>query len=448
MSLEIWKEKNAKARSYAHFDERVSLEQVWDYISNPDNVKKHGFYPFIHYEKKFNKYVREKGRGYIKEKSRHLCYSAHIDRYIYSYYGYLLNQKYNEYLEYRHMNMVAVAYRDNLHKNNIHFAKRAFDFIRETQECFIIIGDFTDFFDSLNHCYLKKRICDVLNTERLSDDYYAVFKNITKYSVWELIDILEINGLEDSERNIHVLNSKRKVLSKKEFKDNKKKCIVQHKEEYGVPQGSAISAVLANIYMIKADEKINIIAKKYNGLYMRYSDDFIIILPKMTEDNFRIILNNINLVIKNIPNLVLQPEKTKIYRYKEKYLENCNEKFMDSVPNGKNVIDYLGFSFDGKEITIRDKTISKYYYRMYRKLKTIVKSQGYTPYGKRISCKNLYEGYSIKGARRKDSEGNKKGNFITYVQRAQKIFGKEEPIDRKTRRHMVKIRRILDKVFK
>lgn len=254
--------------------------------------------------------------------------------------------------------------------------------------------------------------------------------------------------MEDSERNIHVLNSKRKVLSKKEFKDNKKKCIVQHKEEYGVPQGSAISAVLANIYMIKADEKINIIAKKYNGLYMRYSDDFIIILPKMTEDNFRIILNNINLVIKNIPNLVLQPEKTKIYRYKEKYLENCNEKFMDSVPNGKNVIDYLGFSFDGKEITIRDKTISKYYYRMYRKLKTIVKSQGYTPYGKRISCKNLYEGYSIKGARRKDSEGNKKGNFITYVQRAQKIFGKEEPIDRKTRRHMVKIRRILDKVFK
>lgn len=47
--------------------------------------------------------------GYIKEKSRHLCYSAHIDRYIYSYYGYLLNQKYNKYLEKRNMDMVAVA---------------------------------------------------------------------------------------------------------------------------------------------------------------------------------------------------------------------------------------------------------------------------------------------------------------------------------------------------
>ncbi len=93
------------------------------YISDPTNIVKHGFYPFIHYEKKFNKFTRKDGRGYIKEKSRHLCYSAHIDRYIYSYYGYLLNQKYNKYLEERNMNLVAVAYRDNLHKNNIHFAK-------------------------------------------------------------------------------------------------------------------------------------------------------------------------------------------------------------------------------------------------------------------------------------------------------------------------------------
>ena len=97
MDLYEWKTKNANARKYAHFDEKVSLDKVWDYISDPTNIAKHGFYPFIHYEKKFNKFTRKDGRGYIKEKSRHLCYSAHIDRYIYSYYGYLLNQKYNKY---------------------------------------------------------------------------------------------------------------------------------------------------------------------------------------------------------------------------------------------------------------------------------------------------------------------------------------------------------------
>ena len=66
MDLYEWKTKNANARKYAHFDEKVSLDKVWDYISDPTNIVKHGFYPFIHYEKKFNKFTRKDG---IKEKS-------------------------------------------------------------------------------------------------------------------------------------------------------------------------------------------------------------------------------------------------------------------------------------------------------------------------------------------------------------------------------------------
>ena len=54
MDLEEWKNKNRASRHYAHFDEKISLGRAWNYISNPENVKKHGFYPFIHYEKKFN----------------------------------------------------------------------------------------------------------------------------------------------------------------------------------------------------------------------------------------------------------------------------------------------------------------------------------------------------------------------------------------------------------
>lgn len=448
MELEEWKEKNAKARKYAHFDDKVSLEKVWNYISCPSNIKRHGFYPFIHYEKKFNKFKKENGKGSIKEKSRHLCYSAHIDRYIYSYYGYLLNQEYNMYLEKHNMNMVAVAYRDNLHKSNIHFAKIAFECVKECGECFIIIGDFSNFFDSLDHNYLKKQICNVLGVNMLSPDYYAVFKNITKYSIWELTDLLKLNDLDDTEEDIKKLNSKRKVLSGDGFKRYKSKYIQKHEKSYGIPQGSAISAVLANVYMIKADEQMKQLVDEYNGLYMRYSDDFIVILPKISDGTFKNMLDSIRNIIKSVPNLVLQPEKTQLYKYKDKKLNSCNACFLKDVPNGKNEIDYLGFTFDGKEITIRDKTISKYYYRLYRKLKTIVKNDGFTSSGKKISCKNLYEKYSIKGARLKDVNGHTKGNFITYVQRAQKVFGENEPIDRKTRKHMLKIRRTLDEVFK
>ena len=62
---------------------------------------------------------------------------------------------------------------------------------------------------------------------------------------------------------------------------------------------------------------------------------------------------------------------------------------------------------------------------------------GYTAKGKHISCKNLYEKYSIRGAYRK------KGNFLSYVNRARAEFGSSEAIDRDTKRHMQKIRHAL-----
>ena len=40
MDLYEWKTKNANARKYAHFDEKVSLDKVWDYISDPTNIMK------------------------------------------------------------------------------------------------------------------------------------------------------------------------------------------------------------------------------------------------------------------------------------------------------------------------------------------------------------------------------------------------------------------------
>ena len=448
MEVGEWKEKNAKARRYAHFDDKVSLDRVWSYISNPNNIATHGFYPFIHYQKEQNKFKQ----GEIVPKSRKICYSAHVDRYIYSYYGFKLNQFYNDYVLKKRLDEIAVAYRDNLKKSNIHFAKKAIDRIRNLGNCFIIIGDFTDFFDSLDHGYLKQMLLKLLDMDYLPNDYYAVYKNITRYSMWDLENLLELNQLPNNEKGIKEFNCKDKAIELDDFKKIKKgnpDILKINKSGFGVPQGSAISAVLSNIYMLDFDEELTTLVRSHNGMYMRYSDDFIVILPKKNEDIFKAQYIEIVNIISKVPRLKLQQQKTQVFSYEKMELKSCNSLVLCDVPNGKNFINYLGFTFDGKEVTIREKTVAKYYYRMYRKLKTIIKHKGVTSTGKRINCKNIYEKYSIKGAGGNSDElFSKKGNFISYVQRAGRIFGEPESINRKTKRHMLKIRRRLDKAFK
>ena len=150
-------------KGYAHFDVRTNIEKQRNYISDPCKVAAHGFYPFIHYQKQMNKFSREKG---IVPKTREICYAAHIDRCIYQYYSFLINQMYNERADHDGIAKVAVAYRTNFNgKNNIHFSKWAFDKIKQLGKAYIMIGDFTDFFDNLDHSYLKQQCCSLLRCQ-------------------------------------------------------------------------------------------------------------------------------------------------------------------------------------------------------------------------------------------------------------------------------------------
>lgn len=89
-------------------------------------------------------WISSKGKGKV-EKRRDICYAAHVDRCIYQYYSHLLNELYNQRTDEDGITEVAVAYRTNLGKSNIQFAKAAYDFIRESKDCYVMIGDFTHF---------------------------------------------------------------------------------------------------------------------------------------------------------------------------------------------------------------------------------------------------------------------------------------------------------------
>ncbi len=430
--FELWLEKNNTIKSYAHFDRRISIKSVLSDIENPEKIAKHSFMPFIHYELKFQKYSKTSGRS---TKIRQLYYSSHYDRCIYQYYAYLLNNHYNQTAKQSSINDVAIAYRNNLKKNNIHFAKEAFDFIRGQENCVIIVGDFKDFFDTLEHAYLKKQICSILRITTLPKDYYQVFKSITKFSYVDLIDIFNHYDLTDTEENRRLLNNKPVILPIQQLRANKS-MIKQNPHPYGIPQGSAISAILSNIYMLEFDKQINNYVKSIGGKYLRYSDDTIFILPIKSFSDIQPIYQFITHTISSIPNLTMQPSKTKVYTYSSEHLKNC-DSIIGNACDGKNIIDYLGFSFDGKTITIRDKTLSKYYYRTYKKARTIKIRNGVSPLGNKISCKNLYKTYSLKGYK------IGQGNFLTYVKKCKKIFGPTERVHIVINKHFGKIKKHL-----
>lgn len=433
-------------RPYAHFDYRTNIAQQRYYLSSPDNISRHGFYPFIHYKQKQVAYSKENGK---KVKERDICYAAHIDRCIYQYYSFILGELYNQRVELDGMPQAAAAYRTDLHQCNIHFAKRAIDCIRNSSPCYVMIGDFTGFFDSLDHKYLKRQWCSLLGKDRLPKDHYNVFKNITQYSIWELSDLLELNHLEDNRKGRKELNSRSRVLEREKFHANRSH-IKQNSNEFGIPQGSSISGLLANVYMLEADKQINDLITSLNGLYMRYSDDFIIVIPD-TGPETQQTLRDITALF-NIDGLKLEPHKTQYFRFENRELVNCGSMFGVPEEYHKRFINFLGFTFDGKTVSVRMKTIGKYYCRMYKKAKTIRDNGGYSPRTrKHISCQNLYGLYSDRGAHGcwiKQKDGTNKrhsGNFLTYIQRSKKIFGTQESIDRDTRRHMAKIRKALDK---
>lgn len=448
-------------RYYTHFDVRSKLNKYKSFLLNDAEISRHPFFPFIKATQTVNKFYKGEQKP---PKKRDIMYCAHVDRYIYQYYNYKLNIMYNENEQVKKMNESVIAYRTNMGKNNIHFAKEVFDFIESNndEKMVIIVGDFTSFFDNLKHDVLLKKIKKIMRVEYLPKDWYAVIKSLMKYSYVEIGKLINLNTFANEELNIDYYlasESKKKKMIKEfnkltraiEMKEwnnlRKKKGIInRNKNDFGIPQGSPMSALLSNIYMIDFDLELYEYTQTKKGLYRRYSDDFIIILPFAHLDEVCEIIEK----QKEENGLELEKQKTKIIYSYNKHLffedENRNEKATS--------LDYLGFTYDGRNVRIRDKTTTKYYYRMYRKIKTIkAHTNGSAPekksWNKGIAMMDLYQKFSEKGAKTgkillKGKKIEKRGNYLTYVSRAKNIFSDRSLIHH-TSHHYEKIRKKLKK---
>jgi hypothetical protein len=209
-------------------------------------------------------------------------------------------------------------------------------------------------------------------------------------------------------------------------------------QKRGIPQGAPISALLSNIYMLDFDIVIAREVEELGGLYRRYCDDIMIVVPTADVDRIEA------LAIQEIEKLklVINPNKTTKADFPEDP-SHC------ALNNGK--IQYLGFDFNGTQKLIRASSLSRYYSKMrkgvklakqtQRKHNRLARKAGLPETGLRTRQLQIRYTYLIKRRfKQKEFLGERQSeNFITYAHRAAAMMDAPE-IKRQVRNHPKKLK--------
>lgn len=439
----------ATKKSYAHFDYRVAFKDVEARVCDADFIQRHAFLPLI-----ANKLCHVRfWDGKKTLKTRDIAYASHLDHRIFQYYALQWGKLYDRRALETGIGGVAAAYRSGFHLTNYSVAADAIDAIRRQGDSLVITGDFTHFFDNLDHSYLRKAVRGFFNEGMLPPDHYQVLKNILHYCYWPVGDLVRRNGLcwidlqpddpftfgnsasKVRFKALRSLNRLPRILTPAEFSACKDSSIVvpwkERHDARGIPQGLATSGVLANMYMFDIDAQINACVASVNGRYIRYCDDLIIVVPAKDLKTASKALA----LAQGVPAVELQDEKTKIHRVNDGKVEQLSfdallageMEVVRTAHHAGNHVSFLGFDFDGKDVRIRQSTVGRFYSRFYRAAKSIGRladNPDKHPSKKRVSA--LYEHYSPKGSRSSDKRGASEpscyGNYLSYVARAQKAF--------------------------
>lgn len=402
-----------KSRSYLHFDLPLSKKQACSFVIIPENIQSHSFYPFLHYVQSTSKLKDCNGVLLRHEKKRPISYAAHKDSHIFAYYTYLLNKEYESIIsnEYNYLNDSILAFR-KLGKSNIDFAKQAFDTIKELGNCAVLALDITGFFDNLDHNFLKKSWCKILKVNTLPPDHYAVYKAITKFSTVNTEEVLKYFNISKNKANLKSYKNKR-ICTAQEFREFRDHQLINpiktNNNNFAIPQGSPISALLSNIYMLDFDVVVFDFLNKLNPQfkYFRYCDDILCIIDNKNMDKVE------NFIVSEIGKLKLQINEKKTEKV---IFHRVNNKLESDT-----ALQYLGFILKNDSISLRSTGFTRYSNKMKRGVSlaqqthrkfTIIRRRR-KQCVKKLYKKKLYLTYSHFGKR----------NFISYGKRAAITFG-------------------------
>lgn len=388
-------------RAYRHLDARIPrtmLEsneafKLIDTLTSPAKLQKHSFYPFLRKDKKVRRFTREYGadgtsRVKIDQKIRPIMYASHKDACIYGFYAYMLKEKYDKLIDNTALDKSIIAYRriprdDNSgrNKSNVDFSNDVYTAIKEKDECAVLCVDIKGFFDNMRHDNIRNTWSEVLGEDDLPVGHSIVYKNVTNYRYAFINEVLSKMGegwiVKGRFRYSRTAKRRGMIGNPKLYNKLINNTLIIHKNRSirGIPQGSPISDIIANMYLLNFDrEMINFLNSKGRGnLYKRYSDDILIVCAQ--KDVTAVYQRIQQLMNHDSIDLNLSNKKTELFyvNVKSGILKDETALVEPGYIKNKKAIQYLGFEFDLSDLNIRSGTVASHYRKVAKlaKAKTV-----------------------------------------------------------------------------
>lgn len=396
-------------KRYSHFDHPIAIVKVADYqdwLLDTKRVGQHAFYPFIKIILSKRRYLTDKATGDRKKhpegpKERDICYAAHHDSLLFSWYAHKIDELVEKKIQQLNLSDSVLAYR-SLKRNNVAFAKEVFDFISTKTSCVALAFDVSKFFPTLDHKHLKQVWANLLGLKVLPEDHYTIFKAMTRFRFIEMTMI----QAHLSREKLKECKKLERYFGPEDFRKYLAPLQETNLERYGIPQGSPLSAVLSNLYMLSLDERLAEFAVANKGLYRRYCDDLLLVLPQECADAAE------QLVETEFSRLKLVMNKEKTERRFFSIAEAGDKSRCVDEKNKPTSLQYLGLEYDGCAVRIRPASLVRYHQRIKKGVqKAVSKALSKGSAAKKpgqVFKRTLYEKYTHLG----------RSNFISYVHAA------------------------------
>jgi hypothetical protein len=359
--------------AYPHFDGPLSQASARELIADPRQVAQHCFSPFLRRRSVKRKFRGPKGTT-IAAKSKHrlITYAGRSDSVIFRQYRAILSERYEHLLRLRGLEDCVLAYRSipsarGHNKSNIDFAIEAFDVIRRMGECTVFCLDIKSFFDTIAHDDVATVWKILLEVNHLPDDHFAVMNAATKYSFIEEKAVLGILGFFGEKQSANGTSSRGYLMPRRSLPTrlcdratfSKKIAPNVTVNKSGIPQGLPISDVLANAVLLQFDLQMKGRCELLAGQYYRYCDDLLFVIPGKLADPSAWILEIDTALGHTNRTLKLGHDKTVAYAVEP--LPNGEQRVTSLSCSRKAIptIDYLGLSYDGVSIYLRQSTLSR-----------------------------------------------------------------------------------------